>query len=171
MNTQQADLAGARPRAQRFLPHLAASLAGGAALWGWGTLIEAGWLESEVGQITYFVGLMISPAVGASAVTYSQRASSGEERNQVLIPYVWWAALGLLALLLLVLTLGGPDTQSDGFVRPVGRIAFWAVFASMWLVPVIVPLLRAIMWLISPPVIRADDPEARSVSSRSTDIG
>jgi hypothetical protein len=76
--------------------------------------------------------------------------ASKEERQHVLIPYLFWAAAGLVGVLLFLVS--GTRTGSDDLAPPVVRIAFWAVFAFMWVVPVIVPLLRTIMWLLSPPI-------------------
>lgn len=155
VSQEEPDRAGVRPRSQRFLPHLGALIAGGAALWGWARLLDAHWLESGLAQIVYLVMLVFAPIVGASVVAYSQRTALVEERHQVLIPYIWWAAAGLLGVLLFVLM--GASAGSAGSAPPVFRIAFLAPFVLVWWVPVVVPLLRAIMWLVSPPVIDRDN--------------
>jgi hypothetical protein len=113
-------------------------------------MLDADRLEGGLAQVVYLVVLMIAPVLGASAVAYSQASASKEERQQVLIPYVFWAAAGLVGVLLFLVS--GTRTGSDDLAPPVVRIAFWAVFAFMWVVPVIVPLLRTIMWLLSPPI-------------------
>lgn len=131
-----------------------ALIAGGTALWGWGSVIGADLLKGPVIGLAYLVVLMFAPVIGASAVTYSQGRAPQEERHRVLIPYVWWAIAGLGSLLLLILA--GMTPRSTAPAPPVVTIAFWAVFASMWVVPVIVPSLRTLIWLVSPPVINTD---------------
>jgi hypothetical protein len=138
---------------------------GSAALWAWEPLIEIGWLESTFAQIIYLAMLMIAPVVGASAVTYLQKSAPDDERHQVLTPYVWWAVSGVFAMLLLVI-LGTSIVGLDGFVprsqQALGQITFLSLVALMYLVPVVVPLFRAIMWLVSPPAISQDESEERS---------
>lgn len=143
---------------QRSLPHLVALIAGGTALWAWEPLIGADWLQGSVTQLTYLVVLMFAPVIGASAVTYSQRSAPQEERHRVLIPYVWWAIAGLASILLMILA--GINRRPTAAAPPVVTIAFWAVFVSAWIVPVIVPLSRTLIWLVSPPVIKTET-EAR----------
>jgi len=151
-----------RPRIQRFLPHLGALVVGSAALWAWEPLIEVGRLESRFAVILYLAVLMIAPVAGASAVTYMQKGAPDDERHQVLTPYVWWAVSGIFAMLLLMF-LGASIVGTDGFVpqsqQALGLIAFLGLFALMYLVPVVVPLLRAIMWLASPPATSQDESE------------
>lgn len=154
MSQQQRDTNLARPRLQRVLPHLVALIAGGTALWGWGSVIGADLLKGPVIGLAYLVVLMFAPVIGASAVTYSQGRAPQEERHRVLIPYIWWAIAGLGSLLLLILA--GMNPRSTAPAPPVVTIAFWAVFASMWVVPVIVPSLRTLIWLVSPPAINTD---------------
>jgi cytochrome bd-type quinol oxidase subunit 2 len=119
----------------------------------------ADWLQGSVTQLAYLVVLMSAPVVGASAVTYSQRRAPQEERRRVLIPYALWASAGLVSILLLLLASTNPRRAAS--VPPdVVTFPFWAAYASMWIVPVVVPLLRTLIWLVSPPVIRSET-EAR----------
>ena len=154
MSEEHPDTKLARPRVQRTLPHLVALIAGGTTLWAWEPLISADLLKGPVIGLAYLVVLMFTPVIGASAVTYSQRSAPQEERHRVLIPYVWWAIAGLASILLIILAGTNPRRTAPG--PPVVTIAFWALFASTWIVPVIVPLLRTIIWLVSPPVIKAE---------------
>jgi hypothetical protein len=162
MSHQEHDTAGAaRPKTKRFLPHLGALIAGGAALWGWFQLVATDRLDSDLIWLAYLVILMVAPVAGAGAVAYMQRTASQEERIQVVVPYMWWAAVGLIGLLLYLVS--GTRARYDGATPPVVRVAFLSVFVLMWLVPVVVPLLRMIMWIVSPPAIETHE---RKVSYR-----
>lgn len=122
MSQQQRDTNLARPRLQRVLPHLVTLIAGGTALWGWGSVIGADLLKGPVIGLAYLVVLMFAPVIGASAVTYSQGRAPQEERHRVLIPYVWWAIAGLGSLLLLILAGMNPRSTAPAPPRRNNRI-------------------------------------------------
>lgn len=128
---------------QRLLPHLAALLAGVVMFWAWTPLLQARWTGSSLTQALYFILLMAAPLIGALPATSLQRRMSAEKKRQVLFPYLWWAVSGLVVLFLLAVAaqLGG------GFVT----VAFWGILVMSFLVPVAVPLLRTVVWLVSPP--------------------
>lgn len=112
------------------------------------------------GELVYLVVMMMAPVVGAWVVLAAQRRRGVADRQQVLGPYLWWAAGGVLVVLgfyLAFISLRNPE----GFVvrDTASQILWWDVVISTFLaatfvVPVLVPLLRLIMWVVRPPARR-----------------
>lgn len=70
VSQQESDPASLGLRIQRSVPHLGAVIAGGAAVWGWGRLIDSNLLEGGFRGVLYLVMLMFAPVVGASVSAF-----------------------------------------------------------------------------------------------------
>lgn len=141
-----------KPLGERFrdaLPHLGAvglSLTAYFAL-----LVPLAVLDTSprpLGLIVYVV-LMASPVVGAVVVLKLQ-GRPNDLRSVVVKPYV--RAFLVAAVAMLVLALEGviPFFNENG----VGVVIVAAAFLTLIVVPFVIPTLRFLMWLVSPPTPR-----------------
>ena len=150
------------------LPHFGALVSGIAAIWGWYQFAGSEWSDSLFATSVYLVAMMASPIVGASLILLFQGGSQSPQ--PILAPYVWWAVAGLLAVLLLMLA--GANSGSNSPAPPIVRFAFLAALVLGWLVPVVIPFLRTIMWLVSPPKDRVHaELDESGIARRSVDPG
>ena len=93
-----------------------------------------------------FVGLMASPIIGAVLVLRMQRRPGGLQ-TAVVKPYVRGFLVAAVAGLILLLEGVFPFFNEN----PVGVGIVAAAFLTWIVVPFVVPALRLLMWLISPP--------------------
>ena len=98
-----------------------------------------------VGLVVFFV-LIASPVIGAVLVLRVQGRPGGL-RSAIVIPYVRWFVVGVAAIL--ILSLEGVFSFFNE--HSVGVALTSGAFLAMLVVPFLIPTLRFLMWLISPP--------------------
>jgi hypothetical protein len=98
-----------------------------------------------VGFVVFLV-LLASPVIGSLLVLRVQ-GRPGSFRSVIVTPYVRWFVVGLAAMLILSLEGVFPFFNEHG----VGVVLTSGAFLALIVVPFLIPTLRFLMWLISPP--------------------
>jgi hypothetical protein len=98
-----------------------------------------------VGLLVYLV-LLASPIVGAVVVLRAQGRSGGL-RSDFVRPYLRGFVVGVAAMLILALEGVFPFFNENG----VGVAITTGAFLTLLVVPFLLPAIRFLMWLLSPP--------------------
>lgn len=94
-----------------------------------------------------FVVLMASPVIGAVIVLTLQGKQGPRFKSTEVRPYVRGFIVGIVAMLTLFLEGVFPFFNENG----IGVVITSSAFITLLIVPFVIPTLRFLMWLVSPP--------------------